>query len=489
MNFTNRVTSAACFDEKSYAEIALDAKGTRSALLVVLLAGLSFGIGLHRANVFGWIDGVVATWVVFCAATTTAFLAAHKYDPSAWRWQRALRAIRILGYSMAPGLVGLVGFVFGKSVVVAVGIWCAFSFLYAVRLAFDYKPERIVAPIGFAIVLVSVVMIWVYSDAIRGGFGFLMLVGFLGVCLFHKAVLRWLYGCSKSEGETGAVQRGLWTEVRIQWETTRELFRKKGWDVSLRELVETFTLIKIRRRTRDGAAPAPPPIPKQPCHAKQAKETDRDETAGNAESSGGTEAGPTGSGVGADLPDAEGKLDDEPENQAGNEDETKAKPRAEPEMEPEVEPGRESDSALKDEDENAPSPAGPEAEAGIEEGPGIQTVCDRIFDEKISGYESTRIFRDEFKGKSVTWRGAVKAVEQYTYDTVFGGEPGVKVLIETAEIKTEYETLPVEVALRLPPDKLEKARAGVGKTISFAGELIENDPYARRLYVVGRLDN
>ena len=61
----------------------------------------------------------------------------------------------------------------------------------------------------------------------------------------------------------------------------------------------------------------------------------------------------------------------------------------------------------------------------------------------------------------------------------------MKVVIEAAEIKTEYETLPVEVALRLPSERLESARAKIGQEISFAGELIENDPYARRLYVVG----
>ncbi len=115
MNFTNRITSTPFFDLDAYKDIARDEKGTKSALGVVLLAGLSCGAGLHGKNPFGWIDGAVFTFVVITAATAAAFIAAHKFDRAAWSLAKAARCVRILGYSLAPGIFGVVGMMLDQS--------------------------------------------------------------------------------------------------------------------------------------------------------------------------------------------------------------------------------------------------------------------------------------------------------------------------------------------------------------------------------------
>ncbi len=155
MNFTNRITSTPFFDLDAYKDIANDEQGTKSAIGVVLLAGLSCGAGLHGGSPVGALDGAVFTLVVFAAATAAAFIAAHRFDRSAWRWKKAAKCVRVLGYSLAPGIFGAAGILLGTKLAVAVMIWAIASYVYALRLAFDYEPRSVRAPIYFGVLAVG----------------------------------------------------------------------------------------------------------------------------------------------------------------------------------------------------------------------------------------------------------------------------------------------------------------------------------------------
>lgn len=499
MNFTNRITSTACFDREAYADIAKDEKGMGPALGVVALAGAACGIGLGKGSLPACIDLTVFALVVFAIATATAFLAAHRYDPAAWRWRRAMRAVRILGYSTSPGIAGIVGFLFGAKFVVMAGIWCAASYLYALRLAFDYKPEGANGPIGLIVTLVSGVAAWGYSTSIRGGMGFLTLLLFVAVCVFHKPVLRWIFGkADRASGETKKQGRSLWRELGLQLARTRALFRRKGWDVTLRELVETFTLIKTRRKAASGEAEPPPlPLPvdelnKEESAAEEPKASNMDEVddagsrsdASLGESKDDSED--SGKEETADAKDeVVGEIAGEPGSDSGGSG--KADQIAVEEKTPAQETEAEGEGITPErvaQKEAAPAEV---VEASEDSMPELNDVCERIFNEDISGYESNRTFRDEFKGRNVRWSGEVRQVEAFTYDTVFGGEAGAKALLEIAELSTGYGKLPIEAVLRIPPDGLQAAENLLGEKISFSGELLESDPYARRLFLSGEL--
>jgi len=473
MDFTNRITSTACFDREAYADIAKDEKGTLSALGVVALAGAACGVGIGKARWSVCLDLTVFALVVFSAATATALLAAHRYDPSAWRWRRALRAVRILGYSTSPGIAGIAGFLFGAKFVVLAGIWCVASYLYALRLAFDFKPEGSNGPIALVVTIASGIVAWGYSSSIRGGLGFLLLLLFLAVCIFHKPFLRWIFGHADRAANDKKAR-------------TRALFRRKGWDVTLRELVETFTLIRTRRKA-GKASVEPPPLP--------VDLSDIEHGSGELEPSHDSRPG-TGKPM-DDAPGTKGEM--KPEGGERGEHERTA------DMESDGDAVEETDGVSRDEallevndDEKSeepeleapqPAPAPASGAPGISQDalPELGAVCERIFDENISGYESNATFREEFKGRVVRWSGKVKQVEAFSYDTVFGGEAGAKVLMEVAELATSYGKLPIEAVLRIPSEEFQGAEELVGETIRFTGKLLESDPYARRLFLVGEL--
>lgn len=478
MNFTNRITSTPFFDLDAYKDIARDEKGTKSALDVVLLAGLSCGAGLHGFNPFGWIDGAVFASVVFAAATAAAFIAAHKFDRTAWSWNKAARCVRILGYALAPGIFGVVGIVLGAKLVVAVMIWSMASYVYALRLAFDYEPESARSPIAVGVIVVAVGAAWGYTIAINGGLEFLLLLVFVAICVFHKAVARWLFGHADPTTKASKLDLSLRGEIQLQWSETRRLFLEKGWDVTVGEMVEAFTLLKTRRpaEEKEETPVEPPPLPvkvavkEEPAgDAEEAIEATAEEREKETASETESEEEAPASGSKAEEQRTEGQPGDA---------ESATSELKEPDA------GREPDAVIKDE---VATEAESVSESAAKVGPGVDDVVEKIFNEAISGYESTEAFRSEFKGRSVKWRGSLKQVEEFTYDTVFGGEAGVKAVIEVAEIATGYGKLPVEAVLRLPAERLQMAQEGVGAEIAFEGELCESDPYSRRVFLRGDL--
>ncbi len=482
MNFTNRITSTPFFDLDAYKDIARDEKATKSALGVVVLAGLSCGAGLRGMDPFGWIDGAVFAVVVFTSATAAAFIAAHKFDRTAWSWNKAARCVRILGYALAPGVFGVAGFVLSAKLVVAVMIWSAASYVHALRLAFDYESESVRPPIAIGVVIVAVGAAWGYTTAINGGLEFLLLLVLAAVCVFHKAVARWLFGHADTATKASKLNLNLRGEILLQWSETRRLFREKGWDVTVGELVEAFTLLKTRRHAEEGEEEVePPPLPVE-GGGKEESAGDAEEAVeaivevGRKEETRETESVEVAPAVGSkaegeragDRPgEAEPAMSELEEGDAGREPEA-------------------DEAGIAVEDDVA-TEADPLSEPAAVVGLGVADVVERIFNEAISGYESTEAFRSEFKGRSVKWRGRLSQVEEFTYDTVFGGEGGVKAVIEIAEIATGYGKLPVEAVLRLPAERLQLAQAGVGSEIAFGGELFESDPYSRRVFLRGDL--
>ncbi len=328
-----------------------------------------------------------------------------------------------------------------------------------------------------------------YGAAIRGGVGFLLLLLFVAVCIFHKAVARWLFWHADPTTKAAQADLSLRGEILLQWAETKKLFRQKSWDVTLRELVETFTLLKTR-----GKAPVePPPLPAEELGKKREEAegscgqsqrqsppepaSDREEPVSDQE--------PAKSESVVEARE-EKASDEEPEtpSAAGLEEIERA------ESELGLEPSGAAPEALvpeDDENKDVSEPPAAVGEGATDSGPDVAEVVGKIFNEDISGYESTETFRKAFQGRSVSWRGRLLQVEEFTYDTVFGGEPGVKATFEVAEIATGYGKLPVEAILRLPADELEAAQAGIGSEIAFEGELFGSDPYARKIFVKGDL--
>ncbi len=486
MDFVNRIASVACFDREAYTDIVRDEKATGAALKVVALAGWACSLGSRKVDPVGWFADIVFVFTVFFAATVAALVAAYKYDPDAWQWGGLKRAVRALGFSTAPGIAGAAGLIFGPKIVAVAWIWCAVSYVHALRHAFDYKPVGARGPIGVAVVLCGAVAAWAFGGAIRGGVEFLGLLLILTAGLFHKGIARWFFGHGASGGAAARKKPGFWGGLGRQLGETRALLQGKGWDVTLRELVETFTLIQTRAREAEAAA-SPPLSEEKPDDENVGAK--RDPAPGRGDGSG-KEDGETPKETPPIVPPPLPKSD---EGQETDEDGTGKRQSTAKAPETAVAPEPEEEWEQDAEDVPAPEPESDQVEpAETSEGPGespltVARVCGRVFDENISGYESSAVFREEFKGRSVSWRGRLKQAEEFSYDSVFGSEPGAKALLEIAELATGYGKLPVEAVVRLPVEELSVARERIGGESAFVGELVESDPYARRVFVKGRL--
>jgi Yip1-like protein len=159
-----RLIAALRLDLPLYQQVSADGRATRQAVTVVLLAGMSNGLGLARrlgrvgpwagvgAALAGWF---LFTWVIFVIAT----LLRHRGNG------RSL--LRALGFANAPGVFLILGIVPALGAVVrsVVVLWLLATTVVAVQAVYDVPRRRawVISIAGFAVYLVlgAVTAYWI----------------------------------------------------------------------------------------------------------------------------------------------------------------------------------------------------------------------------------------------------------------------------------------------------------------------------------------
>jgi len=170
-SFQDRIIRAMKLDVSLYEEVEADPGAMGQAMGVVVLSSIAAGIGhIGRGGLGGIVWGMVAAllgWFVWAYIT---YFIGTKLLPEPQTQADHGQLLRTIGFSSAPGLIRVVGFIpiLGRLINLVAAIWMLVAMVIAVRQALDYTSTGRaigVCLIGFIIYVVGMVIV----SAIFGG--------------------------------------------------------------------------------------------------------------------------------------------------------------------------------------------------------------------------------------------------------------------------------------------------------------------------------
>jgi hypothetical protein len=140
-SFAERVIGAAKLDVHIYEEVEKDRTSIGQAMTVVVVSAVAAGIGSMRAGFGGLVAVSLAAligwfiwgWLTYLIGTKLLPEADTKADPG--------ELLRTIGFSSAPGVLRIFGFVplLGGLISFAASVWMLVAMVVAVRQALDYS--------------------------------------------------------------------------------------------------------------------------------------------------------------------------------------------------------------------------------------------------------------------------------------------------------------------------------------------------------------
>jgi len=114
----------------------------------------------------------------------------------------------------------------------------------------------------------------------------------------------------------------------------------------------------------------------------------------------------------------------------------------------------------------------------------VASVCDALFASGQNSSQVNKSFEQRYLGQSVFWKGELKRADRFTYDVLFGKNPGTKAVLEIHEVQAGlYGTKKVQAVVQLPAGQWEALKSRRGESIAFEGKLVKCDPFMRNLYL------
>ena len=463
-------------DAKTYAEVAGDQGASRMAGWIAVWAAASCGIGLFGFNISGVLECILFAGV--CLVVTTYIAFAQSADQGSRTLQgrhqarRRSRAqgpeypllsvgiLRMVGFAAAPGLLGLLGVLWWPFAWLAV-VWWVVAFGCVLMRWFKYRRERIVIRIG-AVSMVLCGLIMVAYRAVFASFGgLLMFLLLVVVLIFHRAILDWTVRSLRTVLDMTPV-RG---DAPTQLQEAQDLFRRKGWDMTLRDLAGAFLMIPFPLIPKESLAPEPnskaaPPEPTLPANP----EPDR------------TEAISLEPVVAASTTEGDQQVRETGEQGRTHVETTSADTES---PSPVPEPVLSTDPGPDRAEATTPEVSETEKEPPVT----VQVVCEACFGDNALDYESERTFAERFSGRAIRWRGVLKSVETFNYDHVFGNERGFRAILDIYEISERFGKRPVQAVVLMSPEQVEEWKTDLNAEREFTGVLTALKPYSRKLYV------
>ncbi len=135
----DRMVGAAKLDVHTYEEVEADSTAMGQAMTVVVLSSIAAGIG-QGEGLGGLLVGSVAALVGWFVWAFVTYFIGTKILPQSQTEANVGQLMRTIGFSAAPGVIRVVGFVpvLGWLVVLVADIWMLASMVVAVRQALDY---------------------------------------------------------------------------------------------------------------------------------------------------------------------------------------------------------------------------------------------------------------------------------------------------------------------------------------------------------------
>jgi len=170
-----RMLRAARLEPAFYEEVEADKTAMGQAMLVVALSSLAAGLGAGELGVKAVLANLVTAWLLWLLWAWLTWFIGTKLLPEAQTDADLGQILRTTGFSAAPGLLRLLGFlpVVGRIVTAVAQVWMLAAMVVAVRQALDYRGTGralTVCLLGWLIyVIVGVVIAFTVMGRVDGG--------------------------------------------------------------------------------------------------------------------------------------------------------------------------------------------------------------------------------------------------------------------------------------------------------------------------------
>ncbi len=153
MSLIDKMTRVLRLDAEIFEEVEKDPNATREAFIIVVLAGISNGIGgLGYMGAGGLLMGLLAGivgWLLWSAIIYLIGVKGFGYTSDMGE------LLRCLGFAYTPGIFNFIGILpgIGHTLRLLVMVWILVAFIIAVRQALDVDTRRavIVSFLGFVV--------------------------------------------------------------------------------------------------------------------------------------------------------------------------------------------------------------------------------------------------------------------------------------------------------------------------------------------------
>ncbi len=136
-----------------------------------------------------------------------------------------------------------------------------------------------------------------------------------------------------------------------------------------------------------------------------------------------------------------------------------------------------------DVDDEAVEQSNPEDEPTDDASVTVELFCETCMGEGVVSYDSEQIFKDQFEGQPVAWKGLLKSTDRLSYDRHFKAENGFLATLEIFEIKGRYDTRPVLAVVLLTPEQKAAWEPSLNQEIAFRGTLFALDAFGKKVYL------
>ena len=113
----------------------------------------------------------------------------------------------------------------------------------------------------------------------------------------------------------------------------------------------------------------------------------------------------------------------------------------------------------------------------------VELFCETCMGEEVVSYDSEQIFKDQFEGQPVAWKGLLKSIDPLSYDRYFKGKEGFLATVEIYEITGRYETRPVLAVILLTPEQKAAWEPSLKQEMAFSGTLFALDAFGKKVYL------
>jgi len=157
-------------------------------------------------------------------------------------------------------------------------------------------------------------------------------------------------------------------------------------------------------------------------------------------------------------------------------------PEAQTPMPPEVQ-DEVVEEQVGDVDDEAVEQSSPEEKPTDDASVTVELFCETCMGEEVVSYDSEQIFKDQFQGQAVDWKGLLKSVDPLSYDRYFRAENGFLATLEIYVIKGRYDSRPVLAVVLLTPELKASWESSLNLEMAFRGTLFALDSFGRKVYL------